>query len=72
MKYFTFLAGTHDIKLLHGVINSLEQAADDQVTLVPRYDKSQRGGRGDRMSRELWTQVTGRPDIILLEGGFLS
>lgn len=52
------------------MLNALQKAGDDETTWIPRYDKSERGGRGDRAPRELWTQVIGRPDIILLEGDF--
>jgi D-glycerate 3-kinase len=39
---------------------------------APLYDKSQHGGRGDRLPREAWRKVTGPVDIVLLEGWMLG
>jgi D-glycerate 3-kinase len=39
---------------------------------VPRYDKTLRGGRGDRAARELWPEITAPLDIVLLEGWMLG
>ncbi|CAN0501562.1 unnamed protein product, partial [Laminaria digitata] len=39
---------------------------------VPRYDKSARGGRGDRVPEEQWEIVSTRPEIVLLEGWMLG
>lgn len=39
---------------------------------VPRYDKTSRGGRGDRAARETWPKVTAPLDIVLLEGWMLG
>lgn len=39
---------------------------------VPRYDKSARGGRGDRAPEEEWEVVSARPEIVLLEGWMLG
>jgi D-glycerate 3-kinase len=48
---------------------------DDFATLtvsVPRYDKTLRGGRGDRAAREFWPEITAPLDIVLLEGWMLG
>ncbi|CAM9153809.1 unnamed protein product [Hapterophycus canaliculatus] len=42
------------------------------VIRVPRYDKSARGGKGDRAPDDEWGVVTERPDIVLLEGWMLG
>ena len=39
---------------------------------IPRYDKSARGGRGDRAPEEEWEVVSARPEIVLLEGWMLG
>lgn len=39
---------------------------------VPRYDKSQHGGRGDRAPRDSWPRVQGPIDVILFEGWMLG
>ena len=39
---------------------------------VPRYDKTARGGRGDRAARETWPEVTAPLDIVLFEGWMLG
>ena len=39
---------------------------------IPRYDKSARGGRGDRAPEEKWEVVSARPEIVLLEGWMLG
>lgn len=52
-------AGTHDLALLKLTLKKLSTAAEDELVLVPRYDKSMRGGRGDRAPEGDWTAVTG-------------
>jgi D-glycerate 3-kinase len=62
-----YSAGTHDLELFHHTINSLlsfgdavsSGAALDLVVRVPRFDKSLRGGKGDRAPEDKWTVVTG-------------
>lgn len=39
---------------------------------VPRYDKSARGGRGDRAPEAEWSVVSKPPDVVLLEGWMLG
>ncbi len=31
----------------------------DSTVYIPKYDKSLRQGRGDRMNKENWNQITG-------------
>ena len=69
-------AGTHDVQLAVNTLRSLRSINDDDfATLtvsVPRYDKTLRGGRGDRAARELWPEITAPLDIVLLEGWMLG
>ena len=46
-------------------------SAEVEVAL-PRYDKSQHGGRGDRAPHGSWPRVQGPIDIILFEGWMLG
>lgn len=39
---------------------------------IPRYDKSARGGRGDRAPEEQWSAVPVMPEIVILEGWMLG
>ena len=66
------LAGTHDLELLSATLTSLKLSESSTLTLIPRYDKSLRGGKGDRAPVESWTRVIGRPEVILLEGWMLG
>lgn len=69
-------AGTHDVQLAVNTLRSLRSINDDDfATLtvsVPRYDKTLRGGRGDRAAREFWPEITAPLDIVLLEGWMLG
>lgn len=70
-------AGTHDVRLAVNTLRSLRSINDDDdfATLtvsVPRYDKTLRGGRGDRAAREFWPEITAPLDIVLLEGWMLG
>lgn len=58
--------GTHDIALALEIIDSL--ADENKQTLVPRFDKS----TDDRYPRTEWDCVSGRVDLILLEGWCLG
>lgn len=57
--------GTHDIDLVLSVLEDLR--AECAVT-VPRFDKSARGGQGDRAGFETFEGVS----ILLLEGWFVG
>ncbi len=59
--------GTHDVALGARVLEALRSGEDVEV---PRYDKSAHAGRGDRSAAT--TPVTGRVDVVLLEGWLLG
>ena len=69
-------AGTHDVRLAVNTLRSLRSINDDDfATLtvsVPRYDKTLRGGRGDRAAKTTWPEITAPLDIVLLEGWMLG
>ena len=66
-------AGTHDVQLAVNTLRSLRSINDDDFAIsVPRYDKTLRGGRGDRAAREFWPEITAPLDIVLLEGWMLG
>lgn len=50
---------------------AVDPVAQD-CTRVPRYDKSARGGKGDRAPEGEWSVVTTPPDVLLLEGWMLG
>ena len=56
--------GTHDIALLHGVIDGLRAAEPAAETAIPVFDKL----ADDRVPTEAWQVFEGRPGAILLEG----
>ena len=66
-------AGTHDLTLLSDTLDRLRGSAIGPVR-VPRYDKSLRGGRGDRAPEESWRElgVGSAADIVLFEGWMLG
>ena len=67
-------AGTHDVGLALDTLRALRgiNAAATRGVAVPRYDKTARGGRGDRAARETWPEVTAPLDIVLFEGWMLG
>ncbi len=66
-------AGTHDLQLGKETLEALQGAVSpDKEVAVPRYDKSQNEGRGDRAERSCWPLVQGPIDIILFEGWMLG
>lgn len=69
-------AGTHDLQLGTRTLEALRSAGggDDNGSrvAVPRYDKSQNGGRGDRADPTRWPHVQGPLDIVLFEGWMLG
>lgn len=66
-------AGTHDLQLGAETLKSLQSAVSpDAEVAVPRYDKSQNQGKGDRADRSSWPQVQGPIDVILFEGWMLG
>ena len=62
-------AGTHDLPLGTSVLTALKGRASDgaRSVRIPRYDKSARGGRGDRAPESTWPTVP-PSDVVLLEG----
>jgi D-glycerate 3-kinase len=62
-------AGTHDVGLGLQTLRSLRVG---EKTLVPRYDKALRGGRGDRAPKDTWPLVKGKVDVVILEGWMLG
>ena len=62
-------AGTHDLALGTATLASLRDAATSGgPARLPRYDKSARGGRGDRAPPEAWAEAARPVDVVLLEG----
>jgi len=60
--------GTHDLGLLHGVLDRLRTAEPDDRTPLPRFDKL----ADDRRPQADWPVVEGRPGVIVLEGWCLG
>ncbi len=56
--------GTHDIQLGGDVIRQLCGAGKATATAIPGFDKA----TDDCTRKEIWDVVTGRPDIVILEG----
>jgi hypothetical protein len=52
-------AGSHDVKLLEETLAKLNATSPGNKVMVPRYDKSLRAGRGDRLPISSWTVATG-------------
>ena len=70
-------AGTHDLALGTQTLQALHDANSGGSNgaaeiAVPRYDKSQNGGRGDRAQPATWPRVQGPLDIVLFEGWMLG
>eukprot|EP00884_Botryococcus_braunii_P002974 jgi/Botrbrau1/12678/Bobra.67_1s0042.1 len=66
-------AGSHDLQLGTATLEALVSAVrPGQRVSVPRYDKSQYGGRGDRAPPSDWPVVNGPVDVILFEGWMLG
>ena len=57
----------------HGRFESSMEALSEKTALVPRYNKTAFGGRGDRVKRkEDWTTVKSPVDVVLFEGWMLG
>ena len=66
-------AGSHDLTLWRDTLQALQRCAGPGIRArVPRYDKSQHGGRGDRAPEAEWVDVEGPVDVVLLEGWMLG
>jgi D-glycerate 3-kinase len=64
--------GTHDVALGAATLKALRECGPGDCVRVPAYDKSLRGGRGDRLPPERWPLLRGPFDIVLLEGWMLG
>jgi D-glycerate 3-kinase len=62
--------GTHDVDLGEETLRQLRQSTGE--ILVPVYDKSAHGGRGDRTPQSEWRAVRGPIDIAFVEGWMLG
>lgn len=60
--------GTHDVALGEAVLDALATASDQQHTALPRFDKAV----DDRAPQSQWPHITGRPDVVILEGWCLG
>lgn len=60
--------GTHDLRLLHRVLDRLAAAGPGDLTPLPRFDKL----ADDRMAEADWPVFQGRPTAIILEGWCLG
>lgn len=56
--------GTHDVKLGLEIINSLRNADDNTVTMIPRFNKA----IDDIYPESEWTKFVGKPDVVLFDG----
>lgn len=45
--------------------------SQDEI-LIPRYDKSAYGGKGDRAPKDQWQKVQGPLDLVIVEGWMLG
>lgn len=63
--------GTHDIEFGCRVIDALRDD-DGRGVAVPVYDKSARGGRGDRAPESRWRTERGPFDLVLVEGWMIA
>lgn len=61
------LPGTHDFKLLGRVMGEISSRGSSPVE-IPRYDKLQFGGEGDRCPRLQWVSVELPVHIVVCEG----
>jgi len=64
--------GTHDVGLATSTLHSLLKCGLGERVRVPRYDKSLRGAKGDRLPEGQWTEVEGPLDAVLFEGWCLG
>jgi len=64
--------GTHDVSLGERTLRALRSLQAGETTRVPVYDKSAHGGRGDRAPKDIWREVSGPLDVIVVEGWMLG
>ena len=60
--------GTHDTRLLQRSLQRLEQAAEGETVLIPRFDKA----RDDRHPQSDWQSMVLPVDLVILEGWFVG
>lgn len=66
-------AGTHDLSLAISCLENIKNPKINEITQVPRYDKSLRNGRGDRSDPREWTDIQPHStDIVVFEGWMLG
>ncbi|KAG6555692.1 hypothetical protein Mapa_002929 [Marchantia paleacea] len=66
-------AGSHDLQLGTETLKSLlKLTSDGTKTMIPRYNKAARNGRGDRADPSKWTEVKGPLELVLFEGWMLG
>lgn len=56
--------GTHDVKMGLEIINSLRNADENTVTMIPRFNKA----IDDVYPKSEWTKFVGKPDVVLFDG----
>ncbi len=59
--------GTHDLALGERTLDALRATTAGEV-LLPRYDKSQHGGHGDRAPTSAWPRVERPLALVIVEG----
>lgn len=59
-------AGTHDLDLGAATLDALRSG--EAGVRVPRYDKTLKGGRGDRAPEATWPTTAAAADVVLFEG----
>lgn len=64
--------GTHDIDLGVRTLAALKRSRAGAGVVVPVYDKSAHGGRGDRAPESEWRMVEGALDVVVVEGWMLG
>ncbi len=64
--------GTHDIDLGVQTLAALKTIRAGTRVVVPVYDKSAHGGRGDRAPESEWRTVEGPLDVVVVEGWMLG
>jgi D-glycerate 3-kinase len=71
-------AGTHDLPLLQQTLQDLKEFSkiseghSQSPPQIPRYEKSLRQGRGDRVAQEEWTTISQPVEIVFFEGWMLG
>ncbi len=65
---FRGLPGTHDVDLGVQTIRELRHNGDGETVSIPVFDKSLRGGQGDRLAEKDWRTVEGAVDVVFFEG----